>query len=231
MAGESINYYEQKRDPPDIKELRPEYKDIHSQVLQDVLLRLEGAYKAFFRRVKNGEKPGHPRILGRNRYDSFTYPQGGYTLADKHVTLSKIGTIKCRVHRSLEGTPKTCTIKYEVGQWYVVFSCECADPEPLPLSYADVGSDLGVTHFAALSDGSFIEHPRNSRKSEKVLQRRKPSLSRKKRGSHRRDKARKQVTNAHRKVRNQRKDFLVRCFSIHLTPFKERRGWEQLPLG
>lgn len=62
MAGLSISYYEQKRDLPDIKEVRPEYKEIHSQVLQDVLLRLEGAYKQFFRRIKNGEKPGHPRF-------------------------------------------------------------------------------------------------------------------------------------------------------------------------
>lgn len=58
MAGKSISYYEQKRDLPDIKVLQPEYKAIHSQVLQDVLLRLEGAYKHFFRRVRQGEKPG-----------------------------------------------------------------------------------------------------------------------------------------------------------------------------
>jgi putative transposase len=208
MAGKSISYYEQKRDLPDIKDIRPEYKEIHSQVLQDVLLRLEGAYKHFFRRVKNGEKPGHPRFQGRNRYTSFMYPQGGYTLSEKHVTLSKIGTIKCKVHRPLEGTPKTCTVKHESGQWYVVFSCECANPDPLPVSYEDVGIDLGVTHFAALSDGTFIENPRHYRKSEKVLQRHQQALSRKKRGSHRREKAKRLVAKAHRKIRNQRKDFL-----------------------
>jgi putative transposase len=191
-----------------LRSYEPLYKDIHSQVLQDVLLRLKKAFDRFFQRVKNGETPGYPRFQGRNRYTSFVYPQGGYTLAEKHVTLSKIGTIKCHVHRSLEGTPKTCTVKYEAGQWYVVFSCECTDPEPLPVSYADVGIDLGVTHFAALSDGTFIENPRNSRKSEKVLQCRGQSLARKKRGSHRRDKAHKLVAKAHRKIRNQRKDFL-----------------------
>ncbi len=69
-AGKSISYYQQKRDLPEIKaELRPEYQDIHSQVLQDVLLRLEQAFKSFFRRVKAGEKPGYPvrRISGRFR--------------------------------------------------------------------------------------------------------------------------------------------------------------------
>ena len=72
MAGKSISYYEQKRDLPEIKGvLREEYQQIHSQVLQDVLLRLDRAFKAFFRRVVNGEKPGYPRFQGRNRYNSF----------------------------------------------------------------------------------------------------------------------------------------------------------------
>ena len=75
MAGRSISYYEQKRDLVEIKtDIRPEYKDIASHVLQDVILRVEKAYKAFFRRVKNGEKPGFPRFKGRNWYDSFCYP-------------------------------------------------------------------------------------------------------------------------------------------------------------
>ena len=135
MAGKSISYYEQKRDLPEIKtELREEYQQIHSQVLQDVLLRLDKAFKAFFRRVKNGEEPGYPRFQGRNRYDSFTYPQGGYSLTEKHVTLSKIGTVKIKLHRKIEGAIKTCTIKYEAGQWYAVFSCEVAAPEKLPIS-------------------------------------------------------------------------------------------------
>jgi putative transposase len=207
MAGKSISYYEQKRDLPDIKELREEYKNIHSQVLQDVLLRLKRAFDRFFERVKNGEKPGYPRFQGRNRYTSFMHLQGGYMLAEKHVTLSKIGTIKCKVHRPLEGTSKTCTIKYESGQWYVVCSCECTDPEPLPVSYADVGIDLGVTHFAALSDGVFMENPRHYRKGEKTLQHRQQALWRKKRGSHRKEKAKWLVAKAHRKIRNQRKDF------------------------
>src|SRR5712692_200193 len=107
------------------------------------------------------------RFQGRNRYHSFAYPQGGYRLSEKHVTLSKIGTIKCVVHRPLQGKPKTCTIKYEAGQWYAVFSCEGETAEKLPVSYEDVGIDLGVTHLATLSNGEMIEHPRYSRKAKK----------------------------------------------------------------
>src|SRR5215467_12269678 len=149
MIGRSISYYEQKRDLVEIKtEFREEYQDIHSQVLQDVLLRLDRAFKAFFRRVANGENPGYPRFQGRNRYNSFTYPQGGYSLThDSRLTLSKIGSIKITLHRPVEGTIKTCTIKHEAGQWYAVFSCEVAQPEPLVPVESEVGIDLGIMHF------------------------------------------------------------------------------------
>ncbi len=89
-----------------------------------------------------------------------------------------------RLHRPLEGTIKTVTIKREVNQWYVIFSCEVDAPEKLPLSYEDVGIDLGVTHLAMLSNGEMIEHPRYYRKSQKQLERRQQALSRKQRGSH-----------------------------------------------
>ena len=64
MQQVSVNYYQQKADLPAIKELRPEYKDIHAHVLQDVIKRLDKAFAAFFRRVKAGEKPGYPRFQG-----------------------------------------------------------------------------------------------------------------------------------------------------------------------
>ena len=206
----TVNYYQQKSDLPQIKtDLREEYHDIHSQVLQDVLLRLKRAFDGFFRRVANGEDPGYPRFQGRNRYNSFTYPQaGGFSLThDNRVCLSKIGSIKLKVHRPMEGTPKTCTIKYEVGQWYAVCSCEVEQHEPLPEVASEVGIDLGITHFAALSDGTFIESPRFFRKAEKVLKKRQQAVSRKKRGSHRRRRAGKLVGKAHRKIANQRRDF------------------------
>ena len=209
MAGKSISYYEQKRDLVEIKAaLRPEYQDIHSQVVQDVLLRLKRALDHFFRRVKNGEEPGYPRFQGRNRYHSFTYPQGGCSLTHDHrVCLSKIGSIKMILHRKMEGTIKTCTIEYQAGQWYVVFSCELDQPEPLPPLESEIGIDLGITHFAAISDGTFIESPRFFCQAQRDLKRKQHALSRKKRGSHRREKARKVIAKAHRKVANQRRDF------------------------
>ena len=89
----------------------------------------------------------------------------------------------------------------------MTFSCEVEEPAKLATSYEDVGIDLGVTHLATLSNGEMIEHPRYSRKAQKMLEKRQQSLSRKKRGSHRREKARKLVAKAHRTIARQRKDF------------------------
>ena len=208
MTGKSIRYYDQANQLPEMKEVREEYNAIHSQVLQDVLRRVQKAFDHFFRRCKNGENPGYPRFQGRNRYDSFTYPQAGFSLThDNRVALSKIGSVKVKLHRQVKGTIKTCTIKREGDAWYVIFAGEVKD-EPLPENTQAVGIDLGLLHFATLSDGSTRENPRYFRKAEKKLARLQQSLARKKRGSHRRKKTVKQVAKAHRKVRNQRRDFL-----------------------
>src|SRR5215472_15328340 len=94
-----INYYSQANQLPDIKALCEEYTALHSQVLQDVLRRVQKAFDGFFRRVRNGEEPGYPRFQGKGRYDSFTYPQAGFSLThDSRVCLSKIGSIKVKLH-------------------------------------------------------------------------------------------------------------------------------------
>lgn len=212
----SMSFYGQKRDLVDIKELRPEYRDLPSHVLQDVLNRLDKAFAAFFRRLRDGETPGYPRFKGRTRYNSFTYPDGaGWKLTVEArgkklkgmLFLSKIGEATVRLHRPLEGRIKTVTIKLEVDQWYVVFSCEVDKPEPPPLSYEDVGIDLGISHLATLSTGEMIEHPRYYRAAEQQLKRRQQAVSRKKKGSRRRKKAGSLVGKAHRKIARQRRDF------------------------
>jgi putative transposase len=203
-----INYYSQANQLPDIKDIREEYQDIYSQVLQDVLRRVQKAFDAFFRRCKQGEEPGYPRLKGKSRYDSFTYPQAGFSLThDSRVCLSKIGSIKVKMHREIKDTIKTCTIKREGDAWYVVFVCE-VEALPMEENQESVGIDLGLLHFATLSTGETIENPRYLRRAEKKLERLQQALARKKRGSHRRKKAGKLVGKAHRKVANQRRDFL-----------------------
>ena len=213
MAQVSIGYTQQAAQLPEIKEIRPEYADIHSQILQDTLRRVDKAFKAFFRRVKNGEKPGYPRFQAYDRYDSFTFPQSGFSLTqDNRVCLSKIGTLKVKFPQKKkanppQGTMKTSTIKREGEHWYVVFTCEREQEIVSHPSEEAVGMDLGLLHFGTLSDGSTIENPRHLRVSEQKLKKLQEALSHKKRGSKRRRKAAQVVGKNHRHIRNQRKDF------------------------
>lgn len=207
MAGKSLNYYDQANQLPAVKEVRPEYTDIHSQVLQDVLHRVDKTFQAFFRRVKSGETPGYPRFKGAGWYDSFTFPQLGWALQNDKLTLSKIGSVKVRLHRAMQGKVKTVSVKREGQQWYVCFSVEVADVA-LPHSDKAVGIDLGLATFATFSNGEQIPNPRHLRKSLHKLAVVQQRLSRRKRGSHRRAKAKYAVAATHRRIRNQRADFL-----------------------
>jgi putative transposase len=118
-CGVSITIANQSAQLPEIKEVRPEYRDIHSQVLQDVLTRLDSAFQRFFARVKAGQTPGYPRFHGRDRYNSFTYKQfgNGATLDNGFLVLSKMGRIAVRWSRPMKGTPKTVTISKEADGW------------------------------------------------------------------------------------------------------------------
>ena len=107
-GGVSLNYYLQATELPDLKAACPEYAEVNAQVLQDAPRRLDRAFQAFFRRIRNGETPGYLCFQGKDRYNSFTYPQygGGAVLDGGVLSLSKIGRICIRLHRSLEGRPR-----------------------------------------------------------------------------------------------------------------------------
>ena len=182
--------------------------DIHSQVLQDVLFRVERAFQGFFRRLKekNG-KAGYPRFKSENRYDSITYPQQpGFQLTEQGLKLSKIGTIKLKKHREIKGDIETCTIKKEIDRWYACFSVEYKPVKKLIPDKA-IGIDMGIKSFATLSNGEIIDNPKYLRKSEERLITKQRQLSQKKKGSYNRKKARIKVAKLHCKVRNQRNDF------------------------
>jgi putative transposase len=209
-AGKTISVYEQKRDLVEIKEsIRPEYQEIGSHVLQDVMFRLDKAMKAFFRRVKAGQIPGYPRFKSRDRYDSFCYPDAaGWKLKDNKLHLTKIGTVKVKLHRPIQGTIKTCTIKREGAHWYVIFAVEVGLSPRMAYTDEMVGIDLGTLRLATLSTGDTIENPRHYRCSEHKLKAKQQALKHKKKRSKRRKKAARLVGKVHRKVANQRKDFL-----------------------
>lgn len=180
---------------------------IHSQVLQDVLFRVEKAYKAFFRRLKDKSgKAGYPRFKNQGRYDSITYTQSGFDIIDGKLKLSKIGYIKIKLHREINGIIKTCNIKKEIDRWYVCFSVEYT-PKVKPLPSRQIGIDVGIKSFAVLSDGKVIDNPKYLIHSEERLIKKQRRLSNKTKGSNNRKKARITVAKLHKKISNQRKDF------------------------
>lgn len=211
--GDSINYYDQAKMLTYRKDDNPSLKETHSQILQDVLKRLDTAYQNFFRRVKQGDTPGFPRFKGYDRYDSFTYPQSGWKfIGKKKLKLSKIGIVKIRMHRSIpaEAKIKTCTIKREADQWYVIFSTELPDPETPKIHEIlnPIGIDVGIKELAVLSNGEKIANPKWLRESEKKMANEQRRLSRKRKGSNNRKKQKVKVQKVHRKITNQRSDFL-----------------------
>src|SRR5437868_8364261 len=118
-----ITYKEQQNQLPEIKEFRTEFGNIHSQILQDTLKRLDTAFDAFFRRVKAGDKAGFPRFRSRSRYNSFTFPQSGFAIESGKLKLSKIGNLKIKLHREIEGKIKTCTLSQSsTGKWFACLS-------------------------------------------------------------------------------------------------------------
>src|SRR5260370_15761640 len=126
MSRVRVTYEMQTADLPEIKEIRTEYKEIYSQILQDTLKRVDKAFKNFFGRVKKGEKAGYPRFQGYGRYDSFCYPQieklkGNPTvrIENGRVVLPKIWHIKVKQHRQMEGKANTCTINRQGEHWHV----------------------------------------------------------------------------------------------------------------
>ena len=164
MRRISLRCFDQINELPDLKQAMPPYQEVPSHVLQDVLRRVDKTFAAFFRRVRNGETPGYPPFKSTSRYHSFTYPDvAGWKLQGNRLKLAGVGEVKIRLHRTIEGTIKTITLRRDVDQWYATFSCEVQE-EPLPPSDKAVGIDLGLLHFATLSTGETIENPRPYRR-------------------------------------------------------------------
>ena len=204
---ESIGLYATNALLPKWKQERPPLTMVYSQALQDVQERVDLAFKAFFRRIKAGEKAGYPRFRGKGRYDSLTYPQFGFSLEDKLVKVAKIGIIKAIIHRPLEGKIKRLTLRrHSTGKWYACFSCE-VEQEPLPPSEKAVGIDVGLENFATLSTGEKVANPRFFRTSEKALAKAQRKLSKAEKGTPERAHRRKAVSHIHEHIANRRKDF------------------------
>ena len=194
---------------PDLKKEHEWLKEANSQSLQQTQKRLDSAFKRFFR-----EKNGFPKFKSRkNPIQSFGVPQGYKVDFDNdQVKLPKIGLIKTMLSRSFEGILKTATVSVTATDKFfisILVDDEKETPIKEPFGYdTTIGIDVGIKDFATMSDGTKIDNPKflkSSLQRLKVLQRR---VSRKKKGSKNRDKAKYQVAKQHEMITNQRKDFL-----------------------
>lgn len=209
------DFYSQKRDLVNSKKQLPEYKNLPSHALQDVIARVEKTFDRWLSGDSNGKRSGKPRFKGRGRYHSIGFPD---PIKPEHINgrfiqLPKIGKLKLILHRPLPDgfKVKTAAIVKKVDGYYITLSLQDASVPVLapdaPELDNTIGIDMGLKSFLVTDAGEEITIPQYYRKAEKHLKRLQRSLSRKKKGSNRSKKAIKRVSKAHLKVSNQRKDF------------------------
>lgn len=185
--------------------------EIDNKALQSTIENLGRAYKNFFRRVKNGEKPGYPKFKSkRTSEQSYTskYNKGVKVIRGNKVMIRKLGLVKCKISRMPEGRIVNVTVKRTAtGKYFAVFCCmDCPEPEMPMGDEPIIGIDAGLHDLMTRSDGVKVENHKYLRKSERKLKRAQRSLSRKKKGSNNYNKQRKRLARIHERIANQRKD-------------------------
>lgn len=207
--GRTVGKYEQKRRIKEYRAENPYAGKIPHGMLQVVVSDLDKAYRAFFRRLKLGEKPGFPRFRGRYRFDSFGLQLlgNGFKLDGRRLKLTGIGRVAVRWHRPIEGKIKTVRITRRADGWYACFACEAEGKRLEPTGQA-VGIDVGITSLITTSDGEKVDHPHFYREGQRRLRVIGRSVARKKKGGTNRRKAVLTLKRHHQRVSNQRQDFL-----------------------
>jgi putative transposase len=175
---------------------------------QGTLRRLDKAFQNFFRSVKAGEEPGYPRFKSVDRFNSILFPShgDGIRLKANRLRVQHVGILRVSLHRQVEGTIKTLSLKREADKWFVVLACEVPEPIKVENVLPAFGLDVGLTQFATTSDGEKIANPRFLKAELPELRRAQRSLSRKKKGGRNRAKQRRKVNRLHARVANLRRE-------------------------
>ncbi|WP_424099946.1 RNA-guided endonuclease InsQ/TnpB family protein [Moorena producens] len=221
------DYFSQKKTLPELKKNRPWYGEIHSQVLQDCVKRVDLAFKGFIKGDCNGNRSGKPRFKSKNRYRSFTFPSLSKSpISGNILALPKFGQVKMIYHRPIpEGFKvKTATITRKADGYYVTLSIQDDSvPDIIPIDSVTnpVGIDMGLKSFLIKSDGTEVPIPQYYRKAQKRLNKIQKAVSRSKKGSNNRKKVVLKLGKAHKKVADTRKDF-------HFKTAKELLGSHDL---
>jgi putative transposase len=203
----SVRYTEQSAWFKAERVTNPFFAALNFSSAQATMRRLDRAFANFFRRVREGnDKPGYPRFKGRDRFDSFTFPafRDGVRLLGDRLYVQHVGKVRVKLHRPVEGTIKTVTLKREAGKWYAAFSCELPDVPIVDAGKPAVGIDVGLEAFLTTSDGEREPNPRYLQEALPRLRRAGRAVARKKKGGQNRRKAVRRLAKIHARVRNLR---------------------------
>ena len=188
----------------------PNDAPLYSKAAQMVLWQFYANIKTLSSVSRKEKRAGVLRFKPKSRYRSINYNQSGFKfLPGDTLKLSKIGKVKCVIHRKVEGMIKGVIIKKDLdGRWFASAMCEVTGVKSCSLERKKiVGLDVGITNFIYDSDGHKIGNPQNLKKSEKKIKRAQRKLSGKARGSSNRNKQRLKLARIHKRVANQRRDF------------------------
>jgi putative transposase len=207
LCRKSVTYAQQSAQIKEIRKIRPDVEEVPFVLVRESLRRLDRAFAGFFQRWKRRERPGFPRFKSSDRFNSLTLYSSDAGLCGDAVTVPKLGCVRFKAHRAIEGIPKQFTLKKLGTKWQISVVCELG-PAPLKLPVrSSVGIDVGLRTFATLSDGTEIPNPRWIDRSEEQIARCNRSLSRKKRASKNRAKSKERLRRAHERVANRRLNF------------------------
>ncbi len=219
------DYFSQKKTLPQLKKTHPWYAKIYSQVLQDVVKRVKVTFDRFLKGDSTGSRSGRPRFKQHSRYRTFTYPQmKDGCLKGNLINLPMFGKVKVILHRPIPDgfKVKTASVTKKVDGYYVTLSLEDATvPEISPDINPDSisGIDVGLKEFLTTSEGETVTIPQHYRRAQKRLRVIQMRVSRRKKGSNRRQKAVKQLGKQHKKVADKRKDFHFKTANYLLSKY------------
>lgn len=202
----SVHYVEQSAWFKTQRAENPYFARLNFSSAQATMRRLDKAFAAFFRRVKAKLVPGYPRFKARDRFDSIEFPTygDGIRLNDNRLRVQHVGTMRCKVHRPVQGVVKTATLVREADKWFAVLSCDLGEVAVLPNGRPSVGVDVGLEVFLTTSNGDRLANPRYLTHELPALRVAQRTVSRRQRGGHNRRKAVRAVQVLHARVRNLR---------------------------
>ena len=205
----SVNYLNQQMQLTELRGGIEEYGNFPVAIQRDPLRRLDRAFKAFFRRIKSGEKPGFPRFRSRDRYDSFNVPSGSFSFSDGMLKLARLGTFRTKTKCKIKGNPLEIRVKRCGQKWQAQVVCDIGSaPEKIAVSTA-IGIDVGLTALATLSDGTEIANPRWTKQESERLAAANQDLSCKVKGSNNRKKSKERLRRVHQRIAGLRSSYLT----------------------